>query len=261
MIRAAIALALLALTAATPPRADYRTATPSEDVTKLLTSDRSITTAVRGGRAVVLDGQRHRAGRVALYGATERVEVRNVHIVPSGDDDGLDMGSAGLSPTVVIENVRITGVGTATARHPDCIQPQADIGELLISKVTCETGYQGLFIKGDATHRVSKVVIRDANFRHAPGTDPKAAGPLLWLVSDGQPRVPITLNNVWVERLPGRPITQLVWPKKGYKSPAGEDISPIIDEKAGTISWPAAARIEGVVHIGTPPGGDFAPER
>lgn len=259
--RAIITSSLLLLTAANDraPRADYRRAAADEDVSIAFSADRTITTSVKGGRSVSIDGRGRRVGRIALYGVSSRVIVRNIHIVPSGDDDGLDVGGgAGGTPTVTIENVRITGVGTKTNRHPDCIQPQEDIGVLLISGVTCETGYQGLYVKGNATHRVTSIVIRNSNFRHAPGTDPNTAGPLLWFIDNGFPRVPVYLENVWVASVPGRRSDALVWPRRTYKTPEGEDISPIIDESAGTIRWPPAAKIFGVVRIGTPPGGDFA---
>jgi hypothetical protein len=137
--------------------------------------------------------------------------------------------------------------------HADIFQPQGDIGNLHIDRLTGGSNYQGLFLRPE--FQVASAIIKNINLRFLPNVHHPVTY-LLWMRdSEDSPKLyPVSLESVYLEPRSGQIVSaHAVFPSaRSTKYPAVE-----VD---GRVSWPVGSLISGSVLSGTPPSGDFVPE-
>ncbi len=240
-------------------------------VIKLPKAKKVGSTTIEGGRNVVIvgghitlpmapDGADQVASRaIFIKNNTGTVHIEGVLIDASGRgmSDGIDIASP--RSTVQIENVRIDGVyGFHNQFHAHVIKPFGGVAGLRIDKLTGYSGYQGLTLDtelgpiGSADiSRVNLVAIRKQVW--GPGNN---GGQMIWLTKDtacGE-SYPIRFGEVYVQPRSGTALGRAVWPMASgaVACPAranGDD---------SEVSFPTLP-IEGGIHKGLPPQGDFVP--
>jgi len=226
---------------------------------------------VTGGRNIVLKGGStvltSDSGNsvVRFSGASGSVTIEDTIIDVNGHtDDAVDVSGSSAAPYVFFPDVflindRIDGINTDQEHnHGDIFQPEGSIGNLVIENLTGSSNYQGIFIL--SRFPVTSAYLKNVNLSYEPGGQPVTY--LLWIrsASDGsaESMYPITLDNTWVQPRPNQnAAADAVAPWSGDRTGDGASIGAI--DGGSTVSWPSNEHVVGMVHVGQPPGGDFAP--
>jgi hypothetical protein len=216
---------------------------------------------IEGGHNIVLIGGECYApprldategtGRVFyIQGNTGTVHIEGLYAHGPGLTEGIDIFD---SPNTVlqVENCRFETVSNwgRQAIHSDLIQADS-LAALRVDRFTGSSQVQGIF-RGGASPAPAGADLRHVNIIGvAGGTD----GRLLWNGSGPFGPYSMALSHVYVRPFPGASVGTSVWP--------GVDQSWRLAPRVradGSLQWPYAAHITGVVHSGTPPSGDFVP--
>jgi hypothetical protein len=201
-----------------------------------------------------MSGQTEGNGRaVYIEDNTGTVHVEGLWAHGPGLTEGVDLFSSGT--TLQLENCRFDHLTRANDSdiHSDLIQADS-AWALRVDRFTGSSEVQGFFRDGDAP------APRGADFRHVniskavQGSIPARA---LW--QDESFWYPMSLTAFYLVPSRGRTVGNSVWP-------GTEDAEFPVQYRAfrkrdGSIAWPPAARIKGVVRPGSPPRGDFVPRR
>jgi hypothetical protein len=216
---------------------------------------------INGGRNVVLLG-----GEIAIddQGTTPTINARRGLYIANSTGvvhvEGLLIHGTDLSEGIQInapqaivqlQNVAVRNVHARdqvgfTDNHPDVIQTWGSVRELRVDGFTGETDYQGIFFKADYNGPHGAVHLRRVNMRAMPTTRYQ-----VWMDDRGGRYPSVTFDDVWVEPRPGGRFEKSIWPDVDHPRHA-----PVIED--GTASWPSL-EVEGSVHEGVPPEGDFVP--
>jgi hypothetical protein len=188
--------------------------------------------------------------RRALYlkGQTGTVHLEGLLIDNSGGDLSEGINIAAPQAVVQVVNCRIVGVHARdqlrfSDNHPDLIQPWGGVRELRVDRLTGSSDYQGITLEPDYGP-IGPVRLSHVNLVGLP-----TARYLFW---QGDPRVPVGLDQVWLAPGQGRSLLGSVWPD-------GQGQPPAMATADGSVSWPASPSISGLIRPGQPPGGDFVP--
>jgi hypothetical protein len=209
----------------------------------------SVTVPTGTDPGVAYDAQRN---GIYIKDATGTVHIEGVLIDGSGgaEFDGIDI-NAPLA-TVQLENLRIVGVrGGFSSFHADVVQPWGGVKDLRIDHLTGSSNYQGLMLQPDlgpiGSAEISNV---DLTATAEPPVD--RGGHMLWLTrgSTSCAGYPVALSNVFVKPRPGSSLIQSVWPTTSGLSCNATGSS--------SVDWPKL-EVGGVVQVGPPPAGEFAP--
>jgi hypothetical protein len=186
-------------------------------------------------------------------------------------------------PRLYLQNSLLQGANwSGGSQHPDNLQKNTPFQGVKAYQVTSESVYQGFFLPtqegpdasvggGWAQGGAPDNELERANFRVRNETK---VGYLLWLNWDSSastsqvwPPVPLPHTllgpDVWVNgRTTDTLANNLVWPRQntvGVNGDPSRDVSliPAGDGLSGT--WRPDALIDGTIHKGTPPVGDFCP--
>lgn len=161
-----------------------------------------------------------------------------------------------------------------SGNHADGIQPQNDmpIGDMRMCNVTIDSNYQAVILgnslvdpSGNPSGNTALYMYK-VNMRHN-AIEPQDASAYLLYLKDLESRngaCPCDLREVYItEKTENgyrfRAEQFGVKPWEGYLGPDGADWGAILSEDGTSISWAPAAGITGIVKIGEPVDGDFAP--
>jgi hypothetical protein len=222
---------------------------------------RSEGVVINGGRNVVLVGGEIVIGhqgakptinaRRGLYIANSTGVVHVEGLLIHGEDlsEGIQINAP--KAIVQLQNVAVRNVHARdqmgfTDNHPDVIQTWGGVRELRVDGFTGETDYQGIFFKADHNGPHGAVHLRRVNMRAMPTTRYQ-----VWMDDRGGRYPAVTFDDVWVEPRPGGRFEKTIWPDIDHPRHA-----PVFE--GGAASWPSL-QVEGSVHEGVPPGGDFVP--
>jgi hypothetical protein len=217
---------------------------------------------IMGGHNIVIIGgecyadrtsdQTEGNGRVFyVEGNTGTVHIEGIWAHGPGLTEGIDLFSD--STTLQLENCRFDNLTQAGKSdiHSDLIQ--ADSAQAVkVDRFTGSTEVQGFFRAG------SVPAPRGADFRRVNISKNVSRGiPARALWQDDAFWYPMKLSRFYLEPLPGRTVGNSVWPGAGdleFSSTYRAIVGP-----HGSVSWPPAAHITGVVQPGRPRGGAFVP--
>jgi hypothetical protein len=198
-------------------------------------------------------------------------------IVAGGWNSSTDR-STWARPRLYLQNSLLQGARwSGGSFHPDNIQKNTPLGGVKAYQVTSESVYQGFFLPtqegpdgggwnqgGAPDNELERV-----NFKARNET---RAGYMLWLNWDSNastsqqwPPVPMPYTllgpDVWVEGKTGDTLaSDLVWPRAntvGVNGDPDRDVSLVVAADGLSGTWHPDALINGTIHKGTPPGGDF----
>jgi hypothetical protein len=236
-----------------PDHQDIEVELPSTTVTNQIKIVGGRNLRVIGGHIAPEDGVRFCLRIVDITGSAFieglLIDAKNL------TGDGINVsGKKGFAPEVYLQNVRVLNInGFAAGEHADIFQPQGDIGNLHIDRLTGGSNYQGLFLRPE--FQVASAIIKNINLRFLPNVHHPVTY-LLWMRdSEDSPKLyPVSLESVYLEPRSGQTVSaHAVFPSaRSTKYPAVE-----VD---GRVSWPVGSLISGSVLSGTPPSGDFVPE-
>jgi hypothetical protein len=177
---------------------------------------------------------------------------------------------------VILQNVRVEGcrshyeslTGGYTDEHPDLIQPWGGAKEIDIDGFTGFSDYQGFQLNSDLGV-VGNIVIKHANIGRI-ATIPQYGRYYMWQDCNASkfrdcasnvdapdfPHWDLTDDSFYIQPADNRSLEDSVWPGGNGTDPRKAVLAP--DGKS--VSWPNyTAKIDGRVHLGPPPGGDFVP--
>jgi hypothetical protein len=195
------------------------------------------------------------------------VYIEGVHIknpqypdaISADTSDGIVVDNPSSAPSdITIQNVRIDGISGLHGNHSDIIQTwYAGNAKVHVDRLTGSSNCQGLQIDPDLAWQnegtyPTEFVIKNTNLRVLGSRNRYLA----WLTYGlGCNSGPIVLDNVWIDEPDGTLGLESVWPDTDQ--PAGGE--SLWDPGSGTLSFPREPQIQGVIHAGVPPGGDFVP--
>lgn len=241
---------------------------------------------IKGGRNVVLVGGRISVSRDGVANITVQdgrdarpgrvVHIEGVLIDASGGGKADGIRIRAPKAVVQVKHTRIVGLkGSFSSTHADLIQPWGGVKRLLGDGFTGASHYNGLYLRRENDPlgpRIGPVVIRNANvfgYRNARGTRPSstlraiAIGTQPVPPSDTSSPVncrltdPVRFRAFYAEPPPGKRPGQFVFPHDGMRA-AGCPAK--VAAGGGSVDWPALrSKVDGVVRLGPPPGGDFVP--
>jgi hypothetical protein len=180
-------------------------------------------------------------------------------------------------PILYLQNCRLAGaLWSGGGHHPDVIQKNRPLAGVRIDKCTVTWSYQGIFLppqEGTVDWWQGGTPFNDFDrLNLIARSDRSAYG--LWMNYDTNggtafnvpaPLPNTVLGNVWIEGKAGDTLgSNLVYPRVGtgvtVDTPVNSnpgDIGMILAGDSLSGTWPAAARIQGTIRKGIPPGGDF----
>lgn len=174
------------------------------------------TLQITGGRHVRMIGGEHK-GRCLFLGQSGSDYVEGVKWTRGGASaDCLAVDGQGYTPDVYMQNCLATGVnGTSGGEHADIFQQQGSLGRVYVDKLTGDSNYQGIFIKGSDV--VSSVSLSRINLTFN-GITPRTSGTYLIQVralasepAVTQPIFPVEIQGVYVDRYEGS-TPEAPWP-------------------------------------------------
>lgn len=193
-------------------------------------------------------GQDQRGIYVSNCTGTVHLEGLRINgAVQGSQSDGIAVNAP--QALVQIENVRVDGMrGALGGNHADVFQPWGGVREFRIDRLTGSTNYQGLEIK-KGLGPIGRGIVMNANVASSEVTPTDHGGNFVWL---GCNDYPLTLDNVYVAGRSDRSFATSIWPTAANSGcPASIN--------AGVASWPGYTSLNGTVHEGRPPSGDFVP--
>lgn len=170
---------------------------------------------IHHGRNVVIDGGALQAtvpanekirGLIRAGGTRGIFYIHNVHL-DANFQNGMDALLVGgysnqnqdTYPDIFIQNVRMTGVENADGNiyHSDCFQFYGHTAITWMNGVDCETNTQGFFLAPQ--HHVGAMFLNNVSISYI---NPERANGYALYMNDTKDdlRVPIVLNNVYVDR-------------------------------------------------------------
>lgn len=179
--------------------------------------------------------------------------------------DGIDVNTTNNGAinanTITLQNIRVDGISGCSGYddHSDVFQPyQAPDDTIQIDRMTGVTNCQGLILDPDLAYSKwhtfpSSITVKHTNIETVPNPYPGSQhGATWWLTyGTGCKSGPIFLRDAYSnEPLPDH-ILPSIWP-----NPADRRCG--VRYSGGVVSW-TKARINGSIHTGAPPGGDFVP--
>ena len=238
---------------------------------------KTISTHLQGGRNIVIIGghiglasNSTKTACIIVNEATGTVHIEGV-LIENTVENNFDFDAITFaSPNAIlqIQNCRITGLTGDYDRprlHADIVQNWGGIRQLRIDRLTGSSEYQGLFLPSDHgldnqygdTNTIGSAIFQNVDITFQTADPTKTHGYMLWFASstwDIGNVYPLTLSNFYITPLPGKTLDD------GFVRPDTNGPPGCEGVYDGTkMSWPTLPQVNGVVHEGPPPGGEFVP--
>jgi hypothetical protein len=179
--------------------------------------------------------------------------------------DGIDVNTADNEAihvnTITLENIRVDGISGCSGYgdHADVFQPyQAPDDTIRIDRMTGVTNCQGFTLDPDLAYSrwhtfPSSITIKNTNLDISSNPYRGAAHGAAWWLAYGNAckSGPISLSNDYSSEPRASRTPPSIWPYPGYHQCGAR-------YEGGVVSW-KDAHINGSIHTGKPPGGDFVP--
>lgn len=241
-----------------------------------------------GGESVVIDGadmgavNGGKVGFESLFLEGLDIDLSGQHdldmIWMGGEHSALNASHGSWNrPLIYAQNCRFGGaLWSGGGHHPDIIQKNRPLAGVRMYNCTLTWSYQGLFLPpqegtddwyqgGTSLNDIDRVNLIARPDRAAFG---------LWLNWDSNggvatntpsPLPHTTLGDVWIQGKTGDQLgSNVAYPRvvtgtsEAVNSNPG-DVGMIVAANGLSATWKPAARIDGTLKYGTPPGGDFCP--
>ncbi len=219
---------------------------------------------IKGGRNVVIIGGTSKiphvnenAFQVHRGDPGRTVHLEGIQVTYEGEGQGDALAINAPTTIVQVQNFRATELkGGYDKVHSDVIQPWGGVQELRVDRLTGSCNCQGFFLVANYNSNGS-FDFRNVNLTMEPEWYPGAkSGHALWLdrglSGDKGGPVPTTFSEVYIVPRPNRTLGNSVFPQSNAKT---EELRAHVEDDY--VTWPGLTFVNGGIHKGPPPGGDF----
>jgi hypothetical protein len=234
--------------------------TSKDYVVKLPSGTKKGSTAIIGGRNVLIDG-----GHIAMpQGSTDitrrAIYLKNVagtarieDVFIEGTDGAYFDAIAIAAPNAVVEviNVRVEDVrGRASGYHGDIIQPFGGVKKLYVDRLTGRSNYQGFYLE-ETGGQIGSVSLNNVNLAYDANSYDTTTFLVWW---EACSTYPVTLRNVYIQPRSGQTVGRsAVYPNTDRPADCRAR------QSGNDVTWPTIGAINGKVIQGRPSTGDFVP--